>query len=150
MNATANVPTLEVRREIPAPAAELFDAWLDPARLAGWMRPSDVKRSKVKVDARVGGALEVLMQTHKGEIPHTGVYKAIERPRRLAFTWNSPAAGNRGSLVTIDFKPKGRSTEVVLKHEGLPNEDEVSGHRSGWTEILEHVAHDYSETRAAS
>jgi uncharacterized protein YndB with AHSA1/START domain len=150
MNATANVPTLEVRREIPAPAAELFDAWLDPGKLATWMRPSDVKRSRVKADARVGGAFEVLMQTPEGKSPHTGVYKVIDRPRRLAFTWNSDAAGNQDSLVTLDFNPRGRSTEIVLTHERLPSEEEVAGHRSGWTEILEHVAHDYSETRAAS
>jgi uncharacterized protein YndB with AHSA1/START domain len=149
MNAVANVSTLKLSREIAAPATELFDAWLDPAKLAIWMRPSDVRRSKARVNARLGGEFEVVMQTPSGKIPHTGAYVVIDRPRRLAFTWNSPAAGNQDSLVKLDFVPKAHSTEIVLTHEKLPSEDEVAGHRSGWTDILEHVAHYYSETRAA-
>ena len=39
MNAVANVPTLTVRREIAAPPAELFDAWLDAEKMSQWMRP---------------------------------------------------------------------------------------------------------------
>ena len=57
MNATT-APTLTVRREIAAPAQELFDAWLDPKSLAIWMRPGSTVRSTAKTDPRVGGTFD--------------------------------------------------------------------------------------------
>jgi uncharacterized protein YndB with AHSA1/START domain len=140
----AQARRLTVHREVAAPPAELFDAWLDPARLTPWMRPGDARRSTIKADARIGGEFEVVMQTPRGDSPHTGTYQVIERPRRLAFTWNSDAAGNRNSLVTIEFRPAGRGTEVVLTHENLP-EDEVEGHTQGWSRVLDLMARSYSK-----
>jgi uncharacterized protein YndB with AHSA1/START domain len=140
MNAVAHVPTVKVSREIAAPAAELFDAWLDPVKLATWMRPFDTERSDVKLDARVGGEFEIIMHTPKGAVPHTGAYQEITRPRRIVFTWNSPFAGDRGSLVTVDFNAKGRTTEIVITHERLPSEEMVRAHSGGWSSILERIA----------
>ena len=138
MNAVALVPTVSVRREIAAPAAELFDAWLDPGKLAAWMRPFDTERSDVKLDARVGGAFEIVMHTPGGPVAHRGVYTAIERPHRLAFTWNSPYAGDHDSRVTVEFRPAGKSTEVVLTHERLPRVH-AAAHEGGWTDALRHL-----------
>jgi uncharacterized protein YndB with AHSA1/START domain len=148
MNAVAQVPTVTVRREIAAPAAELFDAWLDPGKLSVWMRPFDTERATVKVDPRVGGEFEIVMHTPKGAIPHTGAYQEISRPRRLVFTWNSPYAGQHGSLVTVDFNAKGRATEIVITHERLPTAEMVEAHTGGWSGILEIIALSYAGVRA--
>jgi uncharacterized protein YndB with AHSA1/START domain len=140
MNAIAHVPTVRVSREIAAPAAELFDAWLDPQKLSRWMRPFDTTRSDVKLDPRVGGEFEIVMHTPKGAVPHTGSYQEITRPRRIVFTWNSPFAGDHGSLVTVDFNARGGSTEIVITHERLPNEEMVQAHSGGWSGILDRIA----------
>jgi len=137
MNAVMKVPRVVVSREIAAPAEQLFDAWLDPESLADWMRPGDTERSTVSVDARIGGAFEILMHTPDRTIPHRGTYREISRPRRLVFTWNSPYAGETDSLVTVDFRPTHGATEVVITHEGLPSEEMVKAHTGGWSDILE-------------
>ena len=137
MSSTAVVDKLVVRRVIAAPAKDLFDAWLDAKAMAVWMKPGAAERSDVTVDARVGGRFEIVMQTQRGPIPHRGVYEIIDRPRRLVFTWNSPYAGEHGSLVTVDFLARAGGTEVVVTHEKLPTEVAVGQHRGGWTEILE-------------
>ena len=141
MTAVASIPTVTVKRWIAAPAQQIFDAWLDPASLAEWMRPCSAmdKRSDVKVDAREGGAFEIVMHVPSGPVRHTGVYQTIDAPRRLVFTWNSPHAGQNDSLVTVEFKPDGNVTEVVLTHERLP-ESAVKGRTGGWTDILENLA----------
>jgi uncharacterized protein YndB with AHSA1/START domain len=141
MSAVANIPTVIVKRRIAAPAQQLFDAWLDPAALAEWLRPcSDTsKRSDIKVDARVGGAYEFVMHVPSGTVCHTGVYQAIEPPRRLVFTWNSVHAGQNDSLVTVEFRPDGKATEVIITHERLP-EAVRAGHAEGWTRLLESLA----------
>jgi len=81
---------------------------------------------------------------------YTGTYQEITRPKRLVFTWNSPYAGSHGSLVTVDFKPKGRGTEIVLTHERLPSEEMVKAHTGGWTSILERLVATYADTRATA
>jgi uncharacterized protein YndB with AHSA1/START domain len=140
MNAIAHVPTVRVSREIAAPATELFDAWLDPEKLSRWMRPFDTTRSDVRLDPRVGGEFEIVMHTPKGAVPHTGSYQEITRPRRIVFTWNSPFAGDHGSLVTVDFNARGGGTEIVITHERLPSEEMVQAHSGGWSSILERIA----------
>lgn len=128
-----------VRRTIAAPAEDLFDAWLDPEALSEWMRPGTIKRSEARTDARVGGSYEVRMYGESGEILHHGVYRLIDRPRRLVFTWHSPFAGEAETLVTVDFRvTPDRRTEVIVTHEQLPEAAKAS-HARGWTSGLEHL-----------
>ncbi|MFN2567322.1 MAG: SRPBCC domain-containing protein, partial [Gemmatimonadaceae bacterium] len=46
-----------------------------------------------------------------------------------------PSAGE--SVVTVEFHEQGRSTEVVLRHEGLPTEKEIADHQHGWNGCLD-------------
>lgn len=151
MTAVASIPTVTVKRRIAAPAQRIFDAWLDPSSLAEWMRPCSAtsKRSDVKVDARVGGAFEIVMYVTPEPVRLTGVYQIIEAPRRLVFTWNSPHAGQHDSLVTVEFLPDGKATEVVITHERLP-EQTRSAHTEGWTRILESLAKQLAPASQAS
>jgi len=131
--------TVVVRRTIAASPTELFDAWLDPQALAIWMRPTGIRRTTAKTDARVGGRYEILMEGDQTTHPHHGVYQLIDRPRRLVFTWVSNATEGRETRVTVDFRPHGESTEVVVTHERLPDAASAS-HTEGWTSALARLA----------
>jgi uncharacterized protein YndB with AHSA1/START domain len=48
-----------------------------------------------------------------------GVYRAIERPSRLVYTWRWEESPMNDSLVTVEFFDRGKATEVLLRHEGL-------------------------------
>jgi uncharacterized protein YndB with AHSA1/START domain len=72
-------------------------------------------------------------------VPHTGTYRTIDRPRRLAFTWLSPHTDKRDTLVTVDFITRGNNTEVIVTHEQLPH-SEMTSHDKGWTSALEKLA----------
>jgi uncharacterized protein YndB with AHSA1/START domain len=76
------------------------------------------------------------MYTAGGVIRHTGAYRVIERPHRLVFTWASPATHQTDSLVTVEFKPTARGTELVLTHQKLPDLDSVASHDGGWNSAL--------------
>ena len=129
--------SLEVHRTIRAPREALFDAWLDPSRLAQFMKPGeDMGTPRIEIDAREGGAFFIGMRAGEAELPHRGVYKTIRRPEELAFTWESDFAGP-GSIVTIRFEDLGdEGTRVTLRHVGFPNEERRQGHEAGWTRIL--------------
>lgn len=135
MNAALAPAAVVVRRTIAASAEELFDAWLDPEAMALWMRPNKVRRTTVRVEPRVGGTYEIVMQIESGEVVHSGVYRVIDRPRRLVFTWISGPTENRETLVTVDFVRLDKRTEITVTHEQLP-ESAMPSHRDGWTSAL--------------
>jgi len=138
MNATLASAAVVVRRTIAASAEELFDAWLDPEALAMWMRPGTIRSTVAKVEPHVGGSYEITMLGQSGPIVHKGVYRQIERPKRLVFTWASPGTELRDTLVTVDFVCVDKRTEVIVTHEQLP-ESAKSAHSIGWTRGLEHL-----------
>jgi uncharacterized protein YndB with AHSA1/START domain len=138
MNAALAPAAVVVRRTIAAPPKKLFDAWLDPIALTTWMRPGTIRSTQAQIDARVGGEYQIVMQAESGEVRHSGIYKLIDRPRKLVFTWISAPTENRETLVTVDFLPVGSGTEVVVTHERLP-ESALPSHSRGWTSGLAHL-----------
>ena len=129
--------TVIVRREIAAPAEELFDAWLDAQSLGSWLRPTGIRETRAETDPRVGGTFRIVMVDDESWIEHTGTYREIDRPRRLVFTWSSPSTRFRDSIVTVTFEPSSNSSTVVEIHQdGLPDEEARVGHHAGWSDAL--------------
>jgi uncharacterized protein YndB with AHSA1/START domain len=138
MNAALAPAAVVVRRTIAAPPKKIFDAWLDPIALAEWMRPGEIRSTQAEIDPRVGGKYQIDMQGSSGPIHHSGEYRVIDRPRKLVFTWVSVHTGDAPSLVTVDFLPVERGTEIIVTHERLP-ESAMPSHRNGWTSGLQHL-----------
>ena len=128
---------LTVEREIAAPAERLFDAWLDAESLGAWMRPRAISETRAENDPRVGGEFRIVMVRDETDLVHRGTYREIDRPRRLVFTWSSPATEHRDSVVTVTFEPVSEGSTLVAIHQvGLPDEDARAGHIEGWTDAL--------------
>lgn len=128
---------LETARMIAADPETLFDAWLDPAMLARFMTPApDMTVPEAESDAREGGRFLVVMRAGDQDMPHRGTYKTIDRPNRLAFTWESPFSSVEDSTVTIDFEPTEGGTNVRLTHVRFPDEESRDNHKAGWGAIL--------------
>ena len=129
--------SVTVRREIAARAEDLFDAWLDAQSLGSWLRPSGIRETRAETDPRVGGTFRIVMVDDESSLVHTGTYREIDRPRRLVFTWSSPATRFRDSIVTVTFEPSSNSSTVVEIHQvGLPDEEARASHHGGWSDVL--------------
>jgi uncharacterized protein YndB with AHSA1/START domain len=129
--------SLTVGREIAAPAEDLFDAWLDAQSLASWLKPSGVRETRAETDPRVGGTFRIVMVDDESSDVHNGTYREIDRPRRLVFTWSSPATRFRESIVTVTFQPSSKSSTLVEIHQvGLPDEEARASHHAGWSDAL--------------
>ncbi|MGZ6545617.1 MAG: SRPBCC family protein [Actinomycetota bacterium] len=95
-----------VTRVMPARPEVVYDEWLDQAALAEFMCPSpDTRATTIACDPRIGGKLTIVMGDPAGDVHITGEYVALERPRRLSFTWRHE--GGVDSVVTITFEPHG-------------------------------------------
>ncbi|HEX4778872.1 MAG TPA: SRPBCC domain-containing protein [Acidimicrobiia bacterium] len=129
--------TLTVRREIAASAEVLFDAWLDADSLGTWLKPDGIRETRAETDPREGGAFRIVMVRDETELLHSGMYREIDRPRRLVFTWSSHATRFRDSLVTVTFEPSSEGSTVVEIHQvGLPDEESRASHDAGWSGCL--------------
>lgn len=136
--------TVGVTRRMNASAERVFDAWLDPDRIGGWMFGPNVRDEKVvriEVDPRVGGRFSFVVLRNGAEIDHIGEYLAIERPRLLAFTWGIAPNPADGSRVTVEITPVGDECDVTVRHE-IPREwaDYAERTRQGWGTMLEALA----------
>lgn len=128
--------SVTVRREIAAPAEDLFDAWLDAQSLGSWFRPCGGE-TRAETDPRVGGTFRIVMVDDESSTAHVGTYREINRPRRLVFTWSSPATRFRESIVTVTFQPSPDGSTIVQVHQaGLPDKEARASHHTGWSDVL--------------
>lgn len=123
--------TLEVKveRDIPAPPAEVFDAWLDP-KVPGtpWY-----EGDKLILDAKMDGFFYWLISGTS----HYGRFTKLARPARIQHTWMSRYTHGEESEVTVTFKKKGDGTLMTLVHSGLPDDEAGYGHEGGWNHFLD-------------
>jgi uncharacterized protein YndB with AHSA1/START domain len=122
---------------LPATPEEVFAAWTDPASLTEWMCPAPQTVAAVTLDLRIGGKFQLVMRGANGDNVHIGEYREISPPKRLVFTWKSAATLQQETLVTVELFPKGKQTELVLRHELFPNEHSAAQHTNGWQSIVE-------------
>jgi uncharacterized protein YndB with AHSA1/START domain len=101
------------------------------------MSPDPQTVAAVTLDLRIGGKFRLVMRGANGDSVHAGEYREISPPKRLVFTWQSAATLQQETLVTVELFQKGKQTELVLRHELLPNEDSAAQHANGWQSIVE-------------
>ncbi len=135
--------SVRVQRSIAADRKRVFDAWSSPDSVRQWFAPGPMSVTEAKMDFKVGGAFRIVMTDPEGGPPHvaTGTYREIKRPGLLSFTWSWEADPSHfESLVTVEFHVRGRHTEVVLRHELLRSQAEMTEHEEGWAACLDNFA----------
>lgn len=134
---TQRQPPLRLVRVFAASTEEVFDAWTNPTSIREWMCPDPFTEAVATLDVRVNGRFTIIMKGPAGDVMHTGEYLAVERPRRLVFTWVSSAVRGRTTRVTIELQPHGAcGTTLTLVHEDMPDAEAFTGHERGWGQIL--------------
>jgi uncharacterized protein YndB with AHSA1/START domain len=138
MNEPIDKLVVEVSKVISASIDKTFDAWLDAGVLATFILPKPgMPNPEVSVDPVVGGEFEIVMDVGDRKIPHHGVYRQIDRPHTLQFSWNSPFSAEN-SEVTITFREiNPGQTEITLVHQNFPDQESRDNHDTGWSNILD-------------
>src|SRR5262245_65875110 len=87
-------------RVLDASPRAVFEAWTDPAQMAQWFGPPNVKAELQEMQARPGGRYRYSMRNQEGQLHVVGgVYREVTPHSRLVFTWQwetqmgDPAAG---------------------------------------------------------
>jgi uncharacterized protein YndB with AHSA1/START domain len=141
MSTTTASPVLEIRRLFDAPPDAVFDAWLEREQWQAWIGPEGCQCAVPVLEPKVGGHYRIRMRLPDGsEKDVEGVFRTIDRPNVLAFTWSWPLSGKGDTLVTLVFRAKGSQTEITLTHAGLPTPEDREGHGKGWNSTLNKLA----------
>lgn len=128
MKPDAKTIEIKVERTISAPAAEVFDAWLDPKTPGTVWNAAE----QFRVEPKVGGLFYWALRG----TAHYGRFTEIARPHRIQHTWVSPNTLGRESWVTVKFEDLGGATRMTLVHSDLPDTDEARGHERGWSYFI--------------
>jgi uncharacterized protein YndB with AHSA1/START domain len=138
--------SVRITRHYQASPERVFDAWIDPAKVAQWflaparsMGMGEDELLAIEVDARVGGKFLFSVRRMGEVVDHVGEYLEIDRPRRLAFTWAVPKYSPDSTVVRLELSPSGAGTELTLTHEGVLAEYRPQTEK-GWTAISDAVA----------
>jgi uncharacterized protein YndB with AHSA1/START domain len=141
---TAAVPSLVIRRTFNAPRERVFSALTSVELIRQWFGPPGADVGEVTFDARTGGRYRIAMKAPDGEEYNVGgVISEFRAPERLAYTFRweeDDPQTERDTFVSIDFIERGKQTEMVLTHQGLPTEDSRERHAKGWNGALDKIA----------
>lgn len=120
---------IDVTRMIDAQPDEVYDVWLDQTSPASpWFGVPRVILDPPKVDS-----LFYTMYLLEGsEIAHYGRFIALERPRKIQYTWVSAATHGMESVVTVSLEPAEEKTEVRVHHASLPDDEGGRHHQQVW------------------
>ncbi|WP_224702216.1 SRPBCC family protein [Devosia aquimaris] len=119
-------------RTYPVPPAEVFAAWTEPDKLDWFLNPGMPIAWPPQVDLRVGGAWRLhMVETADKSYVTGGIYREIDKPHRLAFTfgavggWPDLTDGVEDApLVTLDFQALDRGTRMTLRLDLPPHLDD--------------------------
>ena len=129
MSETNKTIEIKVERLIPASAAEVFDAWLNP-EIPG--NPWNAAEHYI-LDPKIDG----LFYWRLKGMSHYGRFTELTRPARIQHTWMSPNTLGLESTVTVIFQSQGEDTLMTLIHSGLPDHERSRGHDKGWNYFLD-------------
>lgn len=139
--------SLQVRRTFAAPRDRVYRAWTDAKQFALWFHPtSDYTTVITQLDLRVGGAYRLEMHDPGGNVHKLwGTYREVRPPEKLVFTWQwQRENATAETLVTVEFRDLGASTEVCLTHQNFSSAEEREKHNHGWNgcfgQLEQHLA----------
>jgi uncharacterized protein YndB with AHSA1/START domain len=141
VNARTADDELLITRTFDAPASVLFALWSDPKHMKRCMGPENFTCPEAEIDFRVGGAYRAMIKSAEhGENWFGGVYREIERNRRLVFTfaWDNdgPSAGAE-TLVTITFEERDGKTVQTFHQRPFRDVERRDSHVGGWSEAFD-------------
>lgn len=99
-------------RVFDAPRGAVYNAWIDPKKLARWWGPKDFTNEFQEFDPRPGGAWKFVMRAPDGtEYPQHSVFVEIVSRERIVFDHKAPHA-YRG---VVTFEALDTKTKVTFR-----------------------------------
>jgi len=134
--------SLSVERTLAMAADELFCAWTE--QFDHWFAEPVTLLMKAEVDVPFYFETRFDGQRHA----HYGRFLKLVPDQLIEMTWVTGSPGTKGAetVVTIEFSPLEKGTQVRLTHAGFLDEESRDGHEEAWPLVLEHLENKMSGT----
>jgi uncharacterized protein YndB with AHSA1/START domain len=145
-----NETTLRLERLIPSPPEILFALWTEPAELLKWWGPEGYEPSVHRLEVRPGGRWRTTLRRPDGSLlAMSGVYRAVEPPHRLAFTWaweDENGARGHETEVMVSFEATPGGTRLTLLQQRFESKQARDNHNVGWSSAFDRLTKIAGET----
>lgn len=129
-----------ITKILSAPIEKVFQAWIDPKFMMQWYSPENMTTPHVEADPRVDGTYAITMvynETPNQGMTVRGVYKEIQEPTKLHFTWQWDGQEDETEVTVELRKISDHETELTLTHAGFEKKEYEKGfskadHNGGW------------------
>lgn len=144
---TVQHATFSITRTFDAPVKAVFTAWADPRAKAKWFAGPKDRWTELarRQDFRVGGTEHAKGQ-FAGSVTSTfdATYLDIVPDARIvyAYTMHLDAVKISVSLATVEFRPDGAATRLVVTEQGafLDGYDDAGQREAGTRSLLDNLA----------
>lgn len=122
--------------EFRAPRDRVFKVWTEPGLLRKWFMAEDGWTvTAAEVDLQVGGAYHLSVSPGEGDsdMAIDGVFRVVQNPDYLEYTWLVAVLKGRETLVQVRFIELESGSKIDLSHGVFESAEERQLHLDGWT-----------------
>ena len=132
---------LRIERLIAAPPERVFAHWVEPALIVKWWGPEGYDIPAQALDVRPGGSWRTTMRSPEGKrMTVSGVYRTIDPPKRLVFTWaweNEKGVRGHETEVTVEFAVAPGGTRLTIVQQAFATAESRDQHQRGWNSTID-------------
>ncbi|HEY9217082.1 MAG TPA: SRPBCC domain-containing protein [Phenylobacterium sp.] len=131
---------LYLTRWFDAPVPLVFRLWEDVSHRVRWWGPKGFTCKHFEQDFRPGGAWRACIASAEyGDSWHGGVFREIERDKRIVFTftWDSGPAGGVETVITVTLGEEQGGTIQTFHQSGFTDVARRDSHVAGWSQLID-------------
>jgi len=131
---TGSTHSVQISWNFSHPPSKVWQAWIDPAIVKLWFGSDpDGKVLDARFDVQINGAFSVTFINSDGtEFTCRGIYKEIDPPKRLVFTWGWENQPEVAELVALQFTPNEAGTLLRFEQSNIDPKTALHNYEEGW------------------